>query len=143
MAEKEVVATARFGCALVPLDNNDPRKKWRCMEKKVEEWSDMTPLPEMHCVLAPKLPFGQLRWSPGAWRRLRPWQVLLALARHVNGDWGHVSKEVWEANDRALRDGFRISSRYSAITGGHFRLVTVADRSATYVVYPENFWKSK
>ncbi len=39
--------------------------------------------------------------------------VFTCLNRHVQGNWGHVSREVEEVNDRAPKQGLRLQSAYN------------------------------
>jgi hypothetical protein len=57
--------------------------------------------------------------------------VLSYLARHLNGDWGDVSQEDWQANQRALRDHQCLRSSYVLSPDLKFCLITESDRSMT------------
>ena len=65
--------------------------------------------------------------------------VQTCLKRHIRGDWGNLSAEDRELNDKALKDGSRLLSAYE-----HWRLpkiwiITEADRSVTTVLFPEDY----
>ena len=60
------------------------------------------------------------------------------LAMHVSGDWGLVDREDGEANDEAVRDGYRILSAYE-LNGTKFWIITEADRSVTTFLLPEEY----
>lgn len=62
----------------------------------------------------------------------------LLLARHVTGDWGDVSAEDRQANDRALIDGTRLLSAY-VISGHPIWVITEADRSVTTILLPSEY----
>ena len=64
--------------------------------------------------------------------------VIDSLSRHFNGDWGEVPVEDKEANDQALGDGTRLFSAYS-IGDRKIWIITEADRSATTVLFPEEY----
>ena len=63
----------------------------------------------------------------------------IAFIRHARGDWGDVSKEDWQANDRALQTGERLLSVYHTRSGIKFWLITEADRSATTILLPQEY----
>jgi hypothetical protein len=79
---------------------------------------------------------GQVYSTPGAVELLSHDEILSALARHVRGDWGSISREDLEENDFSVRNGHRILSQYKAKNGEKFWIITEADRSATTVLLP-------
>jgi hypothetical protein len=61
------------------------------------------------------------------------------LKRHAKGDWGNLIPEDKRLSELALKDGGRLMSAYE-----HWRLpkiwvITEADRSATTVLFPEEY----
>ena len=82
---------------------------------------------------------GRLVSTPKALRSLTEEDILRGIQRHQAGDWGELSAEDWEANDRALTQGGRILSAYSAQSGTKFWIITEADRSVTTVLLPEDY----
>lgn len=66
-------------------------------------------------------------------------ELLAALERHQNCDWGEVSESDWAANDRALTRRERIVSAYSTNDQRKFWIITEADRSATTILLPEEY----
>ena len=66
-------------------------------------------------------------------------EVLKALERHQNCDWGEVKKTDWASNDSALTRRERIISVYRADNQTKFWIITEADRSATTVMLPEEY----
>lgn len=65
-----------------------------------------------------------------------------SLARYRCGDWGSVSAADGKANDRAAkRGGERILAayQYPGREGWKIWILTEADRSATTVLYPEEY----
>jgi hypothetical protein len=81
---------------------------------------------------------GCLSATANANRTVPPAEVLVAMARHLNGDWGDVSFDDWRTNDRAVVDGSRIVSVYHT-AGVRFYVVTEADRCSTTVLLPEDY----
>lgn len=88
---------------------------------------------------APKVPFGQVVITAGANEVLTDSDVYTAFKRHRGGDWGYVSAEDRDANERALREGSRLLSVYRSQCGITFWVITEADRSATTVLLPSDY----
>ena len=59
----------------------------------------------------PKFPLGQVVATSNAATQIPSAEVLLALARHVQGDWGTLDDEDRQSNDRALARGGRLFSQ--------------------------------
>ncbi len=66
-------------------------------------------------------------------------EVIHALYRHSVGDWGHVNEQDWKSNDQAVTGGSRLVSSYSTVAGAKFWIITEGDRSATSVLFPEEY----
>jgi hypothetical protein len=64
--------------------------------------------------------------------------VLNCLKRHANGDWGDLSQEDIDENELSLKQGFRLLSAYK---NGEEKIwiITEADRSATTILFPEEY----
>jgi hypothetical protein len=90
-------------------------------------------------VRAVKFPLGNLYMTPGVRDGIPPGEVLRALRRHANGDWGNLCDEDRRANDLALQDGSRLLSSYQSTSGTKFWIITEADRSATTVLLPNEY----
>ncbi len=58
------------------------------------------------------IPLGCIVFSDTAVLRLRTEEVLTALHRHANGDWGNLLPEYAIANDLAVKQGGRLFSAY-------------------------------
>lgn len=85
-----------------------------------------------------KFPLGDLHMTPGVQESIPPSEVLQALRRHANGDWGTLDVEDHRANDDALKEQGRLLSAY--FSGGRkFWIITEADRSTTTVLLPEEY----
>lgn len=61
------------------------------------------------------------------------------MVRHAQGDWGDVCKEDWESNDEALKSGQRLLSEYKLPDGKRIWIITEWDRSATTLLFPEDY----
>jgi hypothetical protein len=80
---------------------------------------------------------GEIDYSGNATLRLRTEEVLTALKRHANGDWGDLLPEDSIANDLALQQGRRLFSAYG-FGSDRFWVITEADRSLTAVLLPND-----
>ena len=65
--------------------------------------------------------------------------IITSLARHMRGDWGDLSKEDKTENELSLKSGFRILSSYHSNELPRIWIITEADRSATTILFPENY----
>jgi len=90
-------------------------------------------------VQRPKFDLGQLVATPNALGALSPDDFMLALGRHVQGDWGELDREDHSANESALKHGGRLFSAYLSTNGVNFWIITECDRSATTVLLPEDY----
>jgi hypothetical protein len=61
------------------------------------------------------------------------------LKRHVTGDWGTVPPEDARANCLAVERHARILSSYRTAGGLTLWIITEADRSATTLLFPEEY----
>ena len=64
--------------------------------------------------------------------------VFQSVARHLLGDWGDVSEGDKVANDADLIRGGRLFSGYSN-PAGRIWIITEADRSATTILFPNEY----
>ena len=66
--------------------------------------------------------------------------VASSIKRHMTKDWGELGEEDKEANNDALQHGGRLLSAYEpARTGDKIWIITEADRSATTVLFPDEY----
>ncbi len=82
---------------------------------------------------------GQIVITANAQQVLSQADVQQSLARHLAGDWGDCDPEDWQENELALREGFRLFSVYHTSQGQKFWIITEADRSATTLLFPEDY----
>jgi hypothetical protein len=102
----------------------------------------MEPEPTRHRpAVAPivDVPLGRLLITPAAKAILHQDDLLIALNRHSQGDWGTVGPEDRAENDLSLKAGFRILSAYETKAGETFWIITEADRTATTVLLPSDY----
>jgi len=92
----------------------------------------MSQLPSLFCL-------GQLVITVNAKDQLDPDDVLACLTRHSQGDWGDLSEEDRQENERSLNHGFRLLSVYNDRDGTKLWIITEADRSSTCVLLPEDY----
>lgn len=53
-------------------------------------------------------------------------------------DWGNIGVDDWDLNNQALLDGSRIFASYPTCKGDIW-IITEADRSATTVLFPDEY----
>jgi hypothetical protein len=82
---------------------------------------------------------GRIVSTPNALASLTEEDIRTGIKRHQAGDWGKLTDEDWQANDRAVVAGTRIVSAYNARNGTKFWIITEADRSTTTVLLPEDY----
>ena len=70
---------------------------------------------------------------------LLPCDMFSALARHLQGDWGVVDEDDWEANEVGLAEGERLLSVYRSSNDVKFYLITEFDRSLTTILLPSDY----
>jgi len=91
-----------------------------------------------------KFSFGQLVFTRGVNDRVADDTefakfVTESLARHAKGDWGDLSQEDKDENELSLKEGFRLLSAYEHPTLPKIWIITEADRSATTVLFPDEY----
>ena len=86
-----------------------------------------------------KFPLGRLLITPGASSSLTQNDVLTALSRHLDGDWGDVCDEDRDSNDEALQHSDRLLSVYHAEDRTKFWIITEWDRSVTTILLPSEY----
>jgi hypothetical protein len=65
--------------------------------------------------------------------------VTESLVRHATGDWGDLSAEDKQENEFSLKEGLRLFSAYECSGLPKIWIITEADRSATTVLFPEEY----
>lgn len=93
----------------------------------------------MHQPTTQKFEAGQAVITANAQGVLPGEEVLQALSRHMQGDWGDCNPTDAEENELALLNGDRLFSVYHTKGGTRFWIITEADRSATTVLLPEDY----
>lgn len=93
--------------------------------------------------LGARFELGRVAQTRGVANEVPTIEVLIALARHVRGDWGDMDAEDCQANEDALLHGGRVLSAYwlsvDAENQVRVYIITEADRSATTVLLPEEY----
>ena len=89
-------------------------------------------------------------------KKFRPWKIAVTpgaiaaleasgqspdffLDRHVQGDWGNISREDKLLNDVALVSGERLLSAYRTLKNERLWVITEADRSSTTILRPDEY----
>lgn len=66
--------------------------------------------------------------------------VAKSLARHSDGDWGDLCEEDKALNDSGLKNGDdRLFSKYNYDDGTSIYIITEWDRSATTILFPDEY----
>ena len=86
-----------------------------------------------------KFSLGRLVATANAAAHIPQKEMLLALGRHIRGDWGELDEEDRQANETALQQGTRLFSSYRSLAGTKFWIITEHDRSATTCLLPEDY----
>ncbi|HHK9608358.1 hypothetical protein UXO16_20165 [Enterobacter hormaechei] len=83
-------------------------------------------------------PIDTLIFSQGVDRLMREGQLdpMPYLQRHIRGDWGDVTDDMWQENNAALASGEPLGSLYIVTRELTIRIFTEADRSVTHVMLP-------
>ena len=100
----------------------------------------------------PRFPLGQVCITPNVLAVLERLNIrpITLLQRHLQGDWGELDPEDIEANEEALREGYRLLSCYrlplqsdanetGTTEGVKVWIITEADRSITTLLLPEDY----
>lgn len=58
------------------------------------------------------------------------------LIRHLRGDWGRLTDEDWQRNERVLQTGDYLLSSYILSNSQKIWMHTTCERSATFVLLP-------
>ena len=88
---------------------------------------------------APKFSLGQIVATPNALSQIPNDEILVALSRHVRGDWGTLDAEDMQSTERALKGEGRLFSAYLSAQSIKFWIITECDRSVTTVLLPEDY----
>lgn len=96
---------------------------------------------ETRVVIDSKFDFGNVVATSALFNHCQThkFPLLPYLVRHVNCDWGDVCKSDWESNDKAVKEGLRILSEYKLPDGLKIWIITEWDRSATTLLFPEDY----
>ncbi len=65
--------------------------------------------------------------------------IVNALNRHVSCDWGEMDEEDKQENDYALDKYLRLFSAYELNDQEKIWIITEADRSATTILFPDEY----
>ena len=65
--------------------------------------------------------------------------ILQSLKRHWQGDWGEISEEDKQENEFSLKERLRLFSAYEAEGLPKIWIITEADRSATTILFPDEY----
>jgi hypothetical protein len=77
--------------------------------------------------------------TPGVLETISRRELMEALQRHAQGDWGDVDEHDRRQNEQALREELRLFSVYHGADGEKFWVITEADRSSTTILLPSEY----
>jgi hypothetical protein len=100
--------------------------------------SDLIPV-AIEIIDPAKFHLGRIVATPNALDHLPNDEILFALGRHSQADWGALDPEDKRANDRALIEGTRLLSAYNTKSGIRFWIITEHGRSVTTILLPEDY----
>ena len=86
-----------------------------------------------------QLHLGRLLITPAARDTLDPADVMVALRRHAQCDWGDLCAEDRQENEFSLANDCRILSSYHDRNNTKFWIITERDRSATTILLPDDY----
>lgn len=87
----------------------------------------------------PKFPPGRIVITANAAQHLTNVDIATALRRHLRGDWGELTDDDKQANERSLLGDCRLLSAYQTEAGVRFWVITEWDRSVTTLLLPEDY----
>jgi len=125
-------------CALSEID------WWEIAGHLLEDFAEEAPAPDESANPRQRLTgvsfsLGRMVATPGALDQVPHEEILVALGRHVDGDWGDCCPEDWRSNNEALTEGLRLFSVYHTVAGSKFWIITEADRSVTTILMPDEY----
>lgn len=82
---------------------------------------------------------GKVVATANAIRTLDEVTMFSALDRHLNCDWGDLTSIDKRTNERALKEGGRLLSKYNSPDKRAFYILTEADRSYTTILMREDY----
>jgi hypothetical protein len=88
---------------------------------------------------SPKFLLGHVVATQNALAGIPSDEMLLALSRHERGDWGTLNPEDRDANEKSLKDGGRLVSRYNSTANVKFWIITEWNRKLTTVLLPKDY----
>jgi len=96
---------------------------------------------EVQILSTPNPPFalGELLITPAAAEAIPHADVLRALDRHAQGDWGLLDPHDRHENERALASRGRVMSVYRAQNGCRFWIITDPGWEVTTVLLPQDY----
>lgn len=86
-----------------------------------------------------RFPLGRIVATPAVLKTQSPMQINQVLFRHHTGDWTEMDPDDQAANERAVTEGSRVFSAFTAHDAGRVWVITEADRSSTCVLLPEEY----
>ncbi len=90
-------------------------------------------------IIESKFELGSIGMTPGVQTEVAVQEIIDAIRRHAQCDWGELDSEDIETNDWSLKNAARLLSAYRSSTRVKFYIITEADRSSTTVLLPSEY----
>jgi len=100
-------------------------------------FTDENAMPDVNQIAL--FPLGRIVITRGVHSAIAADELLTALLRHAQGDWGDVCDENRYSNEQALVRQSRLFSAYHASDKTKFWIITEHDRSCTTMLLPEEY----
>ena len=84
-------------------------------------------------------PMGRIVMTNGVQATIAADELLTAVFRHAQGDWGDLGEEDRRTNEEALVFQMRLFSQYKTSDGKKFWIITEHDRSCTTILLPNEY----
>ena len=90
-------------------------------------------------IIESKFELGPIGITPGVQQQIEPQEIISAIRRHAQCDWGDLCEEDIAANEWSLKNEARLLSAYQSSLRVKFYIVTEADRSSTTVLLTSEY----
>lgn len=90
-------------------------------------------------IIDSKFELGFIGMTPGVQSEIDSNEIIDAIRRHAQCDWGELDDEDAKANEWSLENNTRLLSVYRSSTRVKFYIITEADRSSTTVLLPREY----
>ena len=82
---------------------------------------------------------GRIVTTPSVAENIAPEDIISLIKRHKSGDWGKLCNKDCHQNNKSIKGGGRIISKYLSSADESLYVITEADRSVTTVLYCDEY----